>query len=125
MGRDVNLEVQLHARQQIPDAECRWRSLNGELLSRKSETAKTVDYSLKRWTALTHFLDDGRLCMSNNAAERAVRCIAVGPSLLISCPGIGARKISPLKLFDRAARSSIHQSYQPVAFTGLHRTRTN
>src|SRR5204862_6389566 len=47
-------------------------------LSRSSETAKAIDYSLKRWTALTRFLDDGRLCMSNNAAERAVRCIAVG-----------------------------------------------
>ena len=35
---------------------------------------------LKRWTALTRFLDDGRLCMSNNAAERAVRCIAFAGS---------------------------------------------
>jgi transposase len=47
-------------------------------LSRRSETAKAIDYSLKRWTALTRFLDNGRLCMSNNAAERAVRCVAVG-----------------------------------------------
>jgi transposase len=47
-------------------------------LSGKSETAKAIDYSLKRWPAFTRFLDDGRLCMSNNAAERAVRCIAVG-----------------------------------------------
>src|SRR5580700_9523744 len=47
-------------------------------LSGKSETAKAIDYSLKRWAAFTRFLDDGRLCMSNNAAERAVRCIAVG-----------------------------------------------
>jgi transposase len=47
-------------------------------LSGKSETAKAIDYSLKRWPAFTRFLNDGRLCMSNNAAERAVRCIAVG-----------------------------------------------
>jgi transposase len=47
-------------------------------LSGKSETGKAIDYSLKRWPAFTRFLDDGRLCMSNNAAERAVRCIAVG-----------------------------------------------
>ena len=47
-------------------------------LSPKSEIAKAIDYSLKRWNALTRFLDDGRLCMSNNAAERALRCIAVG-----------------------------------------------
>jgi transposase len=47
-------------------------------LSAKNETAKAIDYSLKRWTALTRFLDDGRLCISNNAAERALRGIAVG-----------------------------------------------
>ena len=47
-------------------------------LSKNSETAKAIDYSLKRWTALTRFLDDGRLCMSNNAAERELRAVAVG-----------------------------------------------
>ncbi len=47
-------------------------------LSGRSDTAKAIDYSLKRWTPLTRFLDDGRLCMSNNAAERALRGIAVG-----------------------------------------------
>jgi transposase len=47
-------------------------------LSAKNETAKAIDYSLKRWPALTRFLDDGRLCISNNAAERALRGIAVG-----------------------------------------------
>jgi transposase len=55
-----------------------WLRLQRAKLSRRSETAKAIDYSLKRWTALTRFLDDGRLCMSNNAAERAVRCVAVG-----------------------------------------------
>ena len=47
-------------------------------LSAKNETAKAIHYSLKRWSALTRFLDDGRLCMSNNAAERALRAVAVG-----------------------------------------------
>ena len=47
-------------------------------VSRNSETGKAIDYSLKRWTALTRFLDDGRLCMSNNAAERELRAVAVG-----------------------------------------------
>jgi transposase len=47
-------------------------------LSSKNEIAKAIDYSRKRWGALTRFLDDGRLCISNNAAERALRGIAVG-----------------------------------------------
>ena len=47
-------------------------------LSSKNEIAKAIHYSLKRWPALRRFLDDGRLCMSNNAAERSVRCVAIG-----------------------------------------------
>ena len=55
-----------------------WLRMQRGKLSRKSETAKAIDYSLKRWTALTRFLGDGRLCMSNNAAEREIRAVAVG-----------------------------------------------
>jgi hypothetical protein len=47
-------------------------------LSARNEIAKAIQYSLGRWTALTRFLDDGRLCMANNAAERALRCVAMG-----------------------------------------------
>ena len=39
-------------------------------LSRGNDVAKAIDYMLKRWTAFTRFLDDGRICLSNNAAER-------------------------------------------------------
>jgi transposase len=39
---------------------------------------KAIDYMLKRWPAFTRFLDDGRICPSNNAAERALRAIAIG-----------------------------------------------
>src|SRR3978361_815146 len=37
-----------------------------------------MDYMLKAWPAFTAFLDDGRICVSNNAAERALRGIALG-----------------------------------------------
>ena len=47
-------------------------------LSAKTDTAKAIDYLLKRWPAFTLFLDDGRVDLSNNAAERALRGIAVG-----------------------------------------------
>src|SRR5262249_26774748 len=61
----------------IAELETWLRTQRGKL-SRKGETAKAIDYSLKRWPALTRFLADGRLCISNNAAERALRGIAVG-----------------------------------------------
>jgi transposase len=47
-------------------------------VSKNSDTGKAIDYSLKRWAALTRFLYDGRLCMTNNAAERELRAVAVG-----------------------------------------------
>ena len=47
-------------------------------LSRGNDLAKAMDYMLKRWPAFTRFLDDGRICLSNNAAERALRGIALG-----------------------------------------------
>jgi transposase len=47
-------------------------------LSGQSKIAKAIAYSLTRWAALTRFLDDGRLCMTNNAAEREIRPIATG-----------------------------------------------
>ena len=37
-----------------------------------------MGHMLKRWSAFTRFLDDGRICLSNNAAERGVRGIALG-----------------------------------------------
>ncbi len=47
-------------------------------LSPKSEMAKAIAYGRKRWVALTRFLDDGRLEIDNNIAERAMRCVALG-----------------------------------------------
>jgi transposase len=47
-------------------------------LSRGNDLAKAMDYMLKRWPAFTRFLDDGQICLSNNAAERALRGIALG-----------------------------------------------
>ncbi len=55
-----------------------WLHAQHAKLSAHSETAKAIRYSLNRWSGLVRFLDDGRLCMTNNAAERALRCVAVG-----------------------------------------------
>ncbi|MBC5799220.1 MAG: IS66 family transposase [Candidatus Eremiobacteraeota bacterium] len=55
-----------------------WLIAQRAKLSPRSELAKAITYSLKRWDALTRFLDDGRICMTNNAAERALRGVALG-----------------------------------------------
>ena len=55
-----------------------WMHAERARLSRHADTAKAMDYMLKRWTAFTRFLDDGRICLTNNAAERTLRGIALG-----------------------------------------------
>jgi transposase len=61
----------------VADLE-KWLREQRAKLSRGNDLAKAMDYMLKRWPAFTRFLDDGRICMSNNAAERALRGIALG-----------------------------------------------
>ena len=56
----------------------RWMRAERAKLSRHNEVAKAMDYMLKRWPAFARFLGDGRICLSNNAAERELRAVAVG-----------------------------------------------
>ena len=39
---------------------------------------KPIDYLLKRWADFARFTEDGRICLTNNAAERALRGLALG-----------------------------------------------
>jgi transposase len=55
-----------------------WLHAQRERTSRKAEIGKAIAYTRKRWEPLTRFMADGRICLSNNAAERALRGIAVG-----------------------------------------------
>ncbi|MCC2105391.1 MAG: IS66 family transposase [Hyphomicrobiales bacterium] len=54
-------------------------------LSPRHDLVKAINYMLKRWSAFTLFLDDGRVCMSNNAAERGLRGIALGRKSWLFC----------------------------------------
>jgi len=55
-----------------------WMLLHRQKVTDGSATAKALDYSLKRWTALTQFLDDGQLPIDNNWIENQIRPIAIG-----------------------------------------------
>ena len=62
----------------LVDALGAWLRGQHTRVSPNGKTAKAIAYSLNAWDALVRFLDDGRLCMSNNAAERAMRPVATG-----------------------------------------------
>ncbi|HEX6093914.1 MAG TPA: IS66 family transposase [Dongiaceae bacterium] len=62
-----------------------WMRNERPKLSRHAEVAKAIDYMLKRWPAFSRFLEDGRICLSNNAAERALRGVALGRKAWLFC----------------------------------------
>jgi hypothetical protein len=68
---------QAHVASLVADLE-NWMRAERAKLSRHNDIAKAMDYMLKRWPAFTRFLEDGRICLTNNAAERALRCVALG-----------------------------------------------
>ncbi len=61
--------------------------LNAQLakLSRNHDLAKAINYMLRRWDSFTRFLVDGRVCLTNNAAERALRCVPLGRKAWLFC----------------------------------------
>ena len=55
-----------------------WMRTERVRLSRHAPVAKAMDYMLKRWEGFARFTVDGRICLTNNAAERAIRGLALG-----------------------------------------------
>ena len=62
-----------------------WLSQTLARTSKKSDLAAAINYVLMRWTALTRYRDDGRIEIDNNAAERALRAIALGRKNYLFC----------------------------------------
>jgi transposase len=60
------------------DSLRQWFETTLSKLSRKSDTTAAIRYAHSRWDALTRFVDDGRIEMDNNAAERSLRGVALG-----------------------------------------------
>jgi transposase len=79
-GRCAEERLAIRREQSAPlvaDLEA-WMRQHRAKLARGSHVAKAMDYMLTRWTAFARFLEDGRICLTNNAAERALRGIALG-----------------------------------------------
>src|SRR5277367_36056 len=68
----------------VADLEAYMREQRAKL-SRGHDLAKAMNYMFKRWDSFTRFLEDGRVCLSNNAAERALRGIALGRKSWLFC----------------------------------------
>lgn len=78
LSADQRLERRRKDSQPIVSELHNWLQTERAKLSRSSPVAEAIDYMLKRWDGFTSFLDDGRICLTNNAAERALRGFALG-----------------------------------------------
>jgi len=79
-GRPPDERRQIRQARVGPELEAlhAWLHATVTTLSKKSELAVAIRYALSRWAALTRYRDDGRLEIDNNAAERALRAVALG-----------------------------------------------
>ncbi|WP_413708775.1 IS66 family transposase [Rhizobium sp. Rhizsp82] len=79
-GLDADQRLERRRKESLPlvDDLQAWLQTERAKLSRSSPVAEAIDYMLKRWNGFTSFLEDGRICLTNNAAERALRGFALG-----------------------------------------------
>ena len=99
---------QTHAKPKI-DALAQWMKDNLKRLPQKQKLAEAMRYALSRWQALCLYLDDGRVEIDNNAAERAIRPIAVGRNnwLFAGSDDGGERTANILTLIETAKMSGL------------------
>ena len=86
-GKSAAERVEIRQEQSRPLVEDLHAYLREQVvrLSRGHDLVKAINYILKRWPAFALFLDDGRVCLSNNAAERGLRGIALGRKSWLFC----------------------------------------
>ena len=75
---DERLQIRQTRTRPLLDQMHGWLQKTSAKLSSKSAVAVAIRYALSRWTALLRFCEDGRLEIDNNAAERALRAVAIG-----------------------------------------------
>src|SRR5690606_27655954 len=96
----------------MADTLHQWMLAQRQRVPEGSATAKALDYSLKRWGALTRYLDDGQLPIDNNHIEQQIRPIAVGRNnwLFAGSLRAGKRAAVVMTLF-RSAKLNGHDPY--------------
>jgi transposase len=79
-GQNAEQRLRVRQEQSVPLVTALevWLREQRSRLSSASSVAGPIDYMLRRWNRFTRFLDDGRICLTNNAAERALRGFALG-----------------------------------------------
>ena len=96
----------------IADTLFKWMQLQRQKVTDGSATAKALDYTLKRWPALTRYIDDGQIPIDNNWIENQIRPIAIGRSnwLFAGSLRAGQRAAAVMSLIQ-SAKMNGHDPY--------------
>ncbi len=96
----------------VADALHLWLTQQRQLLPEGSATIRAIDYSLKRWTALTRYIDDGHLPPDNNWVENQIRPIALGRSNWLFAGSLRAgKRAAAVMSLVHSARLNGHDPY--------------
>jgi len=96
----------------IADALHAWLTAQRQKVPPGSATARAIDYSLKRWAALTRYLDDGGLPADNNRVENLIRPIAIGRNNWLFAGSLRAgKRAAAIMSLVHSARLNGHDPY--------------
>lgn len=109
---DERRRIRKERSQDVAEALQQWLQQQRRVVPEGSATAKAIDYSLKRWVALTRFIDDGDLPADNNWVENQIRPIAIGRSnwLFAGSLRAGQRAAAVMSLLH-SAKLNGHEPY--------------
>ncbi|RON80753.1 IS66 family transposase [Pseudomonas fluorescens] len=115
-AKDMSDEERWRLRQEIaaPIAQKlhEWMLGQRDLVPEGSATAKALDYSLKRWVALTRYLDDGSLPIDNNQVENQIRPWALGRSNWLFAGSLrSGKRAAAIMSLIQSARMNGHDPY--------------
>lgn len=114
--KDLSSEERRRRRQEqarpVVDALHAWMRAQRERVPDGSATAKALDYSLKRWVALTRYLDDGQLPIDNNWIENQIRPIAIGRNNWLFAGSLRAgKRAAAVMTLIQSAKLNGHDPY--------------
>ena len=106
---DERLKIRQTRSRPLADVLHQWMELQRRQITDGSATARALDYSLRRWSALTRFLADGQLPIDNNWAENQIRPVAIGRKnwLFAGSLRAGQRAAAVMSLIQRDRKSVV------------------
>jgi len=111
---DVRQQVRAQLAKPRLDELAAWLDQQLQRIPGRSELAKAIRYARSRWIALNRYLEDGRLEISNNAVENALRCVGVGrKNWLFAGSDSGGRRAA---IFYTIIRTCVLNGIEPEAY---------